>query len=181
MIHGDLCHHESSFCPDISSVSTLSTTTTRRDRMNSTRPLSHGLMFGVCVLVGSLFAVGARASSAFADPQPDPNRTAPVLLGEDMVKTMKPGSCGKRLWKRPSCPGPTLVLPVPIKTWVAGKAGGYRRFLNWRVWWILPCERGPLCPWAIPLPTLRRTYIGRQRRWQAIRTAHGSSFSTPAR
>src|SRR5262249_17349961 len=75
MIHGDLCHHESSFFPDISSISTLSTTTTRRDCMNSTRPLSHGLMLGLCVLVGSLFTVGVRASSAFADPQPNPNRT----------------------------------------------------------------------------------------------------------
>ena len=52
--------------------------------------------------------------------------------------TMKPGSCGKRLWKRPRCPGPMLVLPAPIRTWAAGKAGGCRRLLNWRVWWILP-------------------------------------------
>ena len=46
--------------------------------MISTRPLSHGLMLGLCVLVGSLFTVGARASSAFADPQPNPNRTTVV-------------------------------------------------------------------------------------------------------
>ncbi|HKC94701.1 MAG TPA: DUF1566 domain-containing protein [Nitrospira sp.] len=46
--------------------------------MRSTRQLSSSLILGLCVLVGSLFAIGARASSAFAEPQPNPNRTTDV-------------------------------------------------------------------------------------------------------
>lgn len=46
--------------------------------MRSTRQLSHSLILGLCVLVGSLFIIGARASSAFADPQSNPNRTTDV-------------------------------------------------------------------------------------------------------
>ena len=46
--------------------------------MRSTRQLSSRLILGLCVLVGSLFTIGARASSAFAEPQPNPNRTTDV-------------------------------------------------------------------------------------------------------
>ena len=46
--------------------------------MRRTRQLSNSLMLGLCVLVGSLFTIGARASSAFAEPQPNPNRTTDV-------------------------------------------------------------------------------------------------------
>ena len=46
--------------------------------MRSTRQLSSSLILGLCVLVGSLFTIGARASSAFAEPQPNPNRTTDV-------------------------------------------------------------------------------------------------------
>lgn len=46
--------------------------------MRSTRQLSSSLILGLCVLVGNLFTVGARASSAFAEPQPNPNRTTDV-------------------------------------------------------------------------------------------------------
>src|SRR5262249_59851898 len=45
--------------------------------MRNTRQLSSSLI-GLCVLVGSLFAIGARASSAFAEPQPNPDRTTDV-------------------------------------------------------------------------------------------------------
>ena len=46
--------------------------------MRSTRQVSSSLILGLCVLVGSLFAIGARASSAFAEPQPNPDRTTDV-------------------------------------------------------------------------------------------------------
>jgi len=35
-------------------------------------------MLGLCVLVGSLFTIGTLASTAFAEPQPNPNRTTDV-------------------------------------------------------------------------------------------------------
>jgi len=170
--------------------------------MNSTRPLSHGLMLGVCVLVGSLFAVGARASSAFADPQPDPNRTAVVSdLPKNWSKKLPSASRFTVLstfadaavqddetglvWEK--------TLETTQLSWAEARAACADKDVGGRKGWRLPSiselaslvdpsmRTGSTLPLGHPLPTLRRTYIGRQRRWQAIRTVHGSSFSTPAR
>ena len=46
--------------------------------MRRTRVLSANLMLGLCVFVGSVLTIGARANSAFADAQSNPNPTTAV-------------------------------------------------------------------------------------------------------
>ena len=63
--------------------------------MRRTMQLSNSsmLMLGLCVLVGSLFTIGAGVSSAFAAPPSDPNPTADVSeLTQDWDKKLPSAS-----------------------------------------------------------------------------------------
>ena len=152
--------------------------------MRSKMQLSNSsmLMLGLCVLVGSLFTIGAGVSSTFAAPPSDPNSSTDVseltrmdkklpsasrlrseCFGVRRCETRKPGSCGKT--GTDECPGPMLVCCAISRRRPERREAAVDS--NWRAGGS--CHKNPgHRPWAHPFSNVQMDAYW-WRRQQAIR------------